>query len=236
MKSVHETTHNNLHTQMSAQPRPPMLNPAKPERTFGQKLADRMASKVGSWAFIGAQSVILTGWIGANTIPGLPHWDESPFILLNLVFSFASAYTAPVVLMSQNRQSEEDRESAEINHQVNLHTAQEIELLHQKIDNLHTSTLQTQSHQLSELVELLRQQAGAHSDQAVQPSYQYLARPSAKPIAAKSQEFSNSVMSPYNPQTHLQTKHKFDLTEVEAFTPVQAIPVQAKSISDIPAK
>lgn len=234
MKSVHETTPNNLQAQMSTQPRPPMLEPTKPERTFGQKLADRMASKVGSWAFIGAQSVILTGWIGANTIPGLPHWDESPFILLNLVFSFASAYTAPVVLMSQNRQSEEDRESAAINHQVNLHTAQEIEFLHQKIDDLHTSTLQTQSRQLSELVELLHQQAATTSDQAVQPSYQYLARPSAKSIAAKSQKFSNSVMLPCNPQAHLQTKHKFNTTEAESF--IQAIPVQAKSISDVPAK
>ncbi|MEG3437501.1 DUF1003 domain-containing protein [Pannus brasiliensis CCIBt3594] len=104
--------------------------------TFGQKLADAMAARVGSWTFVIGQTVVLTGWIGANTIPGLPHWDESPFILLNLMFSFASAYTAPVVLMSQNRQSDEEREQAANNHLVNVRTAESIELLHRKIDEL----------------------------------------------------------------------------------------------------
>lgn len=104
--------------------------------TFGQKLADAMAAKVGSWGFLIGQTIVLTGWVGANTIPGMPHWDQSPFILLNLVFSFASAYTAPVVLMSQNRQSDEDREQAAQNHLVNLRTAESIELLHRKLDEL----------------------------------------------------------------------------------------------------
>jgi uncharacterized membrane protein len=104
--------------------------------TFGQKLADAMAAKVGSWGFLIGQTIVLTGWVGFNTIPGLPHWDQSPFILLNLVFSFASAYTAPVVLMSQNRQSDEDREQAAQNHAVNLYTAESIELLHRKLDEL----------------------------------------------------------------------------------------------------
>ncbi len=102
--------------------------------TLGQKIADKMAAKVGSWAFLIGQTTVLTGWVGCNLIPGLPHWDESPFILLNLVFSFASAYTAPVVLMSQNRQSEEDRESANHNYQVTLQAAQNLELLHEKLD------------------------------------------------------------------------------------------------------
>jgi len=104
--------------------------------TFGQKLADAMAAKVGSWGFLIGQTLVLTGWVGANTIPGMPHWDQSPFILLNLVFSFASAYTAPVVLMSQNRQSDEDREQAAQNHAVNLRTAESIELLHRKLEDL----------------------------------------------------------------------------------------------------
>lgn len=128
------------------------LEQCQKKPTFGQRLADKMASKVGSWMFIGTQSVILAGWIGANSMPGVPHWDESPFILLNLVFSFASAYTAPVVLMSQNRQSDEDRDSAAINHKVNLQTAQEIELLHRKLDDL-------QTRQLFELAEMLRQRS-----------------------------------------------------------------------------
>lgn len=119
--------------------------------TFGQKLADKLATKVGSWPFLIGQTAVLTAWIGCNTIPGLPHWDESPFILLNLVFSFASAYTAPVVLMSQNRQSDEDRANAQDNYQVNLQTAHNIELLHEKLEQLYLS-------KLNELEILIREQ------------------------------------------------------------------------------
>jgi uncharacterized membrane protein len=128
--------------------------PQKPEiqeRTFGQKLADSMAAKVGSWAFLIGQTTVLAGWVGANLAPGVAHWDEPPFILLNLVFSFASAYTAPIVLMSQNRQSDEDRKQSAHNYEVNVQTAHNIELLHQKIDEL-------QSQNLSQLLELIKQQ------------------------------------------------------------------------------
>lgn len=121
------------------------------ESTFGQRLADKLATKVGSWTFINVQSAILAGWIGLNVMPGVPHWDESPFILLNLVFSFASAYTAPVVLMSQNRQSETDRKKAELDYKVNVKAGQNIELIHEKIDNL-------QSQQLKELVQVVKEQ------------------------------------------------------------------------------
>lgn len=125
--------------------------PEKKPLTFGQKVADKMASKVGSWAFLIGQSTILAGWVGLNLTPGLPHWDASPFILLNLVFSFASAYTAPVVLMSQNRQSEEDRESANHNYQVTLQAAQNLELLHEKLDAQYSA-------KLDELSLLIKQQ------------------------------------------------------------------------------
>lgn len=94
------------------------------ELTFGQRLADKMTAKIGSWAFLTVQSSVLTVWITLNSIPGVPHWDKNPFVLLNLVFSFASAYTAPVVLMSQNRQSEEDRKIAEADMKVNTKAGQ----------------------------------------------------------------------------------------------------------------
>jgi uncharacterized membrane protein len=131
--------------------------PEKKPLTFGQKVADKMATKVGSWAFLIGQSTILTGWVGLNLMPGVPHWDQSPFILLNLVFSFASAYTAPVVLMSQNRQSEEDRESANHNYQVTLQAAQNIELLHEKLDAEYAK-------KLDELTVLIKQQQQAASE------------------------------------------------------------------------
>lgn len=119
--------------------------------TRGQRLADKLASHVGSWKFLICQSTVLAGWVGMNLAPGVPHWDESPFIMLNLVFSFASAYTAPIVLMSQNRQSDTDRRNAEIDHQVNLRASQNIELLHQKLDELHAQ-------KLNELTQIIKEQ------------------------------------------------------------------------------
>lgn len=191
-----------------------------PKPTRGQRLADAMASKVGSWAFIGTQSVILAGWIGANSIPGVPHWDESPFILLNLVFSFASAYTAPVVLMSQNRQSEEDRYSAMTNHKVNLQVAQDIKRLHQKIDDL-------QSRQLTELAKLLQKQPEVTSVQRDRlPSKIYLVAQANQSGITKDNRKPKTVsvllpQSVFNAQTtdtvlpsHLQTKQKFSV-EIE---------------------
>jgi uncharacterized membrane protein len=110
--------------------------------TLGQRLADKLAARVGSWAFLIGQTGILTAWVGLNMTPGVPHWDEQPFILLNLVFSFASAYTAPIVLMSQNRQSDVDRKKNEYDHMVNRKAGQDIELLHEKIDQLQSQHIQ----------------------------------------------------------------------------------------------
>lgn len=123
----------------------------KRKLTLGQRVADKMAAKVGSWAFLIGQSTILAGWVGLNLAPGVPHWDEQPFILLNLVFSFASAYTAPIVLMSQNRQSDAEREKSEYDHQVNLKAGYDIELLHEKMDAL-------QAQQIQELTLIVKEQ------------------------------------------------------------------------------
>ncbi|HEY9748069.1 MAG TPA: DUF1003 domain-containing protein [Allocoleopsis sp.] len=119
--------------------------------TTGQRIADKLAAKVGSWGFLIGQTTVLTGWVTFNLMPGVPHWDEPPFILLNLVFSFASAYTAPIVLMSQNRQSDAEREKSEYDRQVNLKAGYDIGLLHEKIDAL-------QAQQLEELTLIVREQ------------------------------------------------------------------------------
>ena len=130
---------------------PAVQNTSTQELTRGQRLADKFAAQVGSWGFLIGQSTVLAGWVGINLMPGVPHWDESPFMMLNLVFSFASAYTAPIVLMSQNRQSDTDRKNSEIDHQVNLRAGQNIELLHEKLDDLHTQ-------QLNELTQIVKEQ------------------------------------------------------------------------------
>lgn len=100
----------------------------------GAKLADRVAMTVGSWRFIAIQSVLLAFWITLNVTAYVRQWDPYPFILLNLVLSFQAAYTAPVIMMSQNRQSDIDRGRAELDYHVNVKAELEIELLHQKID------------------------------------------------------------------------------------------------------
>lgn len=104
--------------------------------TVGERLADRVAATVGSWRFIAMQSAMLVVWLGLNVTAFVAHWDPYPFILLNLVLSFQAAYTAPVIMMSQNRQSDIDRERARDDYDVNIKAELEIELLHQKIDML----------------------------------------------------------------------------------------------------
>jgi uncharacterized membrane protein len=109
-----------------------------PRRTLtrGAMLADWVAETVGSWRFIVIQSVLLGVWILLNVIAIVQHWDPYPFILLNLVLSFQAAYAAPIIMMSQNRQSEIDRRHAEHDYRINVKAELEIELLHNKIDAL----------------------------------------------------------------------------------------------------
>src|SRR4051794_38906000 len=104
--------------------------------TRGALIADWVAKTVGSWRFIIIQSVTLGVWIVLNVIAYAQHWDPYPFILLNLVLSFQAAYAAPIIMMSQNRQSEIDRRHAEHDYRINVKAELEIELLHNKIDAL----------------------------------------------------------------------------------------------------
>jgi uncharacterized membrane protein len=107
--------------------------PPEQKLTVGQRFADLVAGGVGSWRFIIVQSVLIMIWLVLNGA-GVIRWDPFPFILLNLLLSFQAAYTAPVIMMSQNRQSEVDRGRALEDYQVNCKAELEIELLHQKID------------------------------------------------------------------------------------------------------
>jgi uncharacterized membrane protein len=111
---------------------------ARPEDgvALGDRVSDAVAATVGSWRFIIIQSVILAIWMALNVTGYVEHWDPYPFILLNLVLSFQAAYTAPVIMMSQNRQANIDRQSAQHDYDINIKSELEIELLHQKIDML----------------------------------------------------------------------------------------------------
>lgn len=102
----------------------------------GDKIADRIASIVGSWKFVIFQTVLITGWVGFNFYGYIHKWDPYPFILLNLFLSFQAAYTAPILMMSQNRMEDKDRQRAIKDYDTDIRAEQEIKELHTKIDQL----------------------------------------------------------------------------------------------------
>ncbi len=105
--------------------------------TFGQRVADKVATFGGSWTFIISFVVFLLAWIGCNVfILSNKGFDPYPFILLNLILSCVAALQAPVIMMSQNRQEEKDRERAKNDYMVNLKSELEIRMLHEKLDHL----------------------------------------------------------------------------------------------------
>jgi uncharacterized membrane protein len=131
-----------------------------PASSRGQRLADIVAATVGSWRFIIIQSTAIVFWIAGNVLTGANAWDPYPFILLNLLLSFQAAYTAPAIMMSQNRQSEMDRRHAQNDYEINVKAELEIELLHEKIDIMKEQELLvlTQAvRELSEQVKVLSQ-------------------------------------------------------------------------------
>jgi uncharacterized membrane protein len=109
--------------------------------SFGSRLADSVAKGMGSWKFIIIQSVFVIVWMGLNLVGYMYHWDVYPFILLNLVFSTQAAYAAPIIMMSQNRQSERDRIQAQSDYQTNIDAKLEIEALTIKLDKIETEKL-----------------------------------------------------------------------------------------------
>jgi len=101
----------------------------KNEMSFGQRLADSVATGMGSWRFIIIQTVIVILWMALNVIAFVDHWDPYPYILLNLLFSTQAAYAAPIIMMAQNRQGERDRAQADEDFRTNVEAKKEIEQL-----------------------------------------------------------------------------------------------------------
>ena len=109
--------------------------------TFGSRLADGVASNMGSWRFIIIQTVIVGIWMILNIIAFIGHWDPYPFILLNLLFSTQAAYAAPIIMMAQNRQNQRDRIHAEEDYQTNIDAKKEIEELTKKLNSIEVDKL-----------------------------------------------------------------------------------------------
>jgi uncharacterized membrane protein len=110
---------------------------------------------MGSWRFIIIQSVLLGIWVALNLTAWIRAWDPYPFILLNLALSFQAAYAAPIIMMAQNRQQDIDRMAAENDYKINVKAELEIELLHQKLDQLREQEVLELSKAVKELSELL---------------------------------------------------------------------------------
>jgi uncharacterized membrane protein len=94
--------------------------------TRGERVAIRVTQLVGSWAFIVVQSVLLAAWIGLNVVGWISRWDPYPFILLNLMLNVITTYTAPLILMAQNRDAERDRLMMHEDFETNRQAAAEI--------------------------------------------------------------------------------------------------------------
>ncbi|WP_264551467.1 DUF1003 domain-containing protein [Flavobacterium sp. N2038] len=128
------------------------------ERSFGQKIADKVADFGGSWTFIISFVVFIAVWILSNVYILLNKgFDPYPFILLNLILSCIAALQAPVIMMSQNRQEEKDRNRAKKDYMINLKSELEIRMIHDKIDHLIM-------HQQQELIEIQKVQIEMMND------------------------------------------------------------------------
>ncbi|OYQ39637.1 DUF1003 domain-containing protein [Flavobacterium aurantiibacter] len=112
-----------------------LLHPPREYLTQGQKISDKVARFGGSWSFIISFFVLLVVWILFNSLAlTSERFDPYPFILMNLILSCIAALQAPIIMMSQNRQEEKDRQRSENDYLVNLKSELEIRSLHQKID------------------------------------------------------------------------------------------------------
>lgn len=131
------------------------------DRTFGERIADKVASFGGSWTFIIIFVFILLLWVALNSFILVSYnesFDPYPYILLNLFLSMLAALQAPIIMMSQNRQAAKDRLDARHDYEVNLKAELEIMNLHQKLDDLREAkwleliTLQQQQIELLEKI------------------------------------------------------------------------------------
>jgi uncharacterized membrane protein len=106
------------------------------QETFGERVADMVASFGGSWTFIIMFGVALTGYTILSNIRGNKSWDPYPYILLNLFLSMLASIQAPVIMMSQNRQDKKDRVRSELDFDVNRRAETEIQALSRKVHYL----------------------------------------------------------------------------------------------------
>ncbi|OCJ12638.1 hypothetical protein A6U86_06395 [Rhizobium sp. AC27/96] len=130
--------------------------------SYGERLADGIARVGGSWSFIVGFLLFLVFWCVVNTVILLTRaFDPYPFIFLNLVLSMLAAIQAPIIMMSQNRQTERDRFEAAKDYEVNLKAELEVLSLHQKIDMQVLAELSVVKEEIAKLSRLVAERNGA---------------------------------------------------------------------------
>jgi uncharacterized membrane protein len=108
---------------------------ADEQLTMGQRVADKVAGTMGSWRFIITQASIMVIWIMLNLVGWFYHWDIYPFVLLNLAMSAQAAFATPLIMMSQNRQSEKDRLTAQNDYQTDCKGEEEVRHIMDHLDH-----------------------------------------------------------------------------------------------------
>lgn len=135
-----------------------LQNPPKDLLTRGQKISDKVARFGGSWAFIISFFIVLIIWIIYNVnAAGKAQFDPYPFILMNLILSCIAALQAPIIMMSQNRQEEKDRQQNENDYLINLKAELEVRGLHQKFDLLLEEQIRTLFESQAKQLEILKE-------------------------------------------------------------------------------
>jgi uncharacterized membrane protein len=153
-------------------------------RTFGEKLSDQLASFGGSWAFLTSFGLVLLIWMAINIYQGEKQaFDPYPFILLNLVLSCLAAIQAPVIMMSQKRQEEKDRQRSYNDYRVNLKAELEIRHLHEKIDYLISKQWQRLSEIQQVQIEMMHQ-GGRHRKVKAPKAFDDAIAPAGAPTGA----------------------------------------------------
>lgn len=102
-------------------------------RTIKDFAADRVAKTVGSWSFVLVQTVLVLTWVIINSVMAKP-WDPYPFVLMNVLLSLQAAYTAPFILMSQNRQGAIDRVDAQLDYETNRLTSRGVQQILERLE------------------------------------------------------------------------------------------------------
>ena len=135
-------------------------NKTESQQSAGDRIADIVASGMGSWRFIIILTIFVIVWMVLNIVGFIARWDAYPFVLLNLIFSTQAAYAAPIIMMAQNRQADRDRIQAESDYETNRESERRIEMLQQQLSDFEIATTERRITELqAKVIELERERA-----------------------------------------------------------------------------